>query len=160
MEALVAVGLASNVLQFVSFGADLLSETRQIHSSVSGTTREFEDIEGVCRHVEELCAGLSPAPVPGSAPTKEEATLLSLASKCRSAAQDLAARLQTLRRRDAAPGSRTKLASLRSALRANLGKRRVKELQRSLDGYRGELMECLVGMLGSVPPSPVPVPGA
>jgi len=85
-EALVAVGLASNVLQLVSFGADLLSETRQIHSSVSGTTREFEDIEGVCRHAAELCAGLNPAPVPVSAPTKEEATLHSLASKGRSAA--------------------------------------------------------------------------
>jgi hypothetical protein len=44
MEALTAVGLASNVVQFIPLTCETLSKSREIYLSASGTTKEFDDI--------------------------------------------------------------------------------------------------------------------
>ncbi|KAK2730167.1 hypothetical protein CKAH01_09689 [Colletotrichum kahawae] len=62
MEALAAVSLAGNILQFLQFCAGLVSESRQIYDSIEGTTKDCKDLEEVCRkkqsgllrHLEQL----------------------------------------------------------------------------------------------------------
>ena len=47
MEALAAVSLAGNILQFLSFTGDAISKTRQIHAFILGTLKEHDDLEGL-----------------------------------------------------------------------------------------------------------------
>ena len=45
MEALAAVGLAGNIVQFISFASETLSKSREIYLSASGTTEEYMDLK-------------------------------------------------------------------------------------------------------------------
>ena len=45
MEALAAVSLAGNILQFLTFTGDEISKSRQIRTSSSGILKEHHDLE-------------------------------------------------------------------------------------------------------------------
>lgn len=45
MVALAAASLAGHVLQSLSLTGDAISESRQIHASISGTLKEHDDLE-------------------------------------------------------------------------------------------------------------------
>ncbi|KAF2793356.1 hypothetical protein K505DRAFT_337878 [Melanomma pulvis-pyrius CBS 109.77] len=59
LEALAAVGLASNILQFIDFGCNLLAETRQIHSSTSGASDKNIELEQTAEKLIHLSASIS-----------------------------------------------------------------------------------------------------
>ncbi|KAJ2992613.1 hypothetical protein NUW58_g2103 [Xylaria curta] len=59
MEALAAVGLAGNILGFIDFAFKLLTTTRTIYRSASGTTPEYCVIDTIARHVEDHCDKLA-----------------------------------------------------------------------------------------------------
>lgn len=153
MEALAAVGLASSILQFIDFGATLISESREIYQSVSGITKEFEGLQAVCDHVSRISAELAPTSVAGSSavsrpgghkPIKAEDDLFILARKCHKTADSLHSRLRGLS--IGSSSSHSKLSSLKQALKNSLGKSGVKELSKTLDGYRNDLMLCLASV--------------
>lgn len=56
MEALVAVGLASNALQFVQFAVKVISKGKEIYDH--GSTVEYSDLEDVTKRLIELNARL------------------------------------------------------------------------------------------------------
>ncbi|KAK6071153.1 hypothetical protein SCUP234_09856 [Seiridium cupressi] len=53
MEALAAVGLASNVFQFIDFALSLVSTFTQIHGSTEGSTAELLNLETVYHKLQE-----------------------------------------------------------------------------------------------------------
>ena len=59
MEALAALGLASNIIQIVDFGARLLSKSREIHHSADGSLDENNILEDVTSNLAELSFELS-----------------------------------------------------------------------------------------------------
>ncbi|KAI1460942.1 hypothetical protein F4805DRAFT_416090 [Annulohypoxylon moriforme] len=151
MDPLSAVGLASNIIQFISFCAGLYSESRQIYSSTKGTTREFERLEEACRNLKTLAIALTPANSPDSLetlpdskrPIQAEIDLARLASKCKDLAEDLAKELGALRLDDA---SHTRLGSFWLALKSKLNRHRIYELHDKVNQYRGELMVILIAV--------------
>jgi BMFP domain-containing protein YqiC len=45
MDTVAALGLAANIIQFISFSHELLSSAQEVWSSASGTTREVEHLK-------------------------------------------------------------------------------------------------------------------
>ena len=64
LEALVALSLASSIVQFVDFASELLSEGRQIRHT--GSTATNLDLQTVCRDLERLSLKLSTSATPSS----------------------------------------------------------------------------------------------
>src|ERR1700733_4920060 len=58
MDGLSALGLASNVIQFISFASDLISKSTEIHGSTSGCTSEVLTLHTVYGHLSELSSDL------------------------------------------------------------------------------------------------------
>ena len=148
MEVVAAVGLVSNILQFLEFSAKLLSGSREIRTSASGTTAEFESLEHMCQFVGELSAGLIPplspeelsALPPRERPIKEEITLARLAIRCKEASTNLHHDLKKLHIEAL---SRGRVASVRQAAKNWLSRTRIKSLQKTVDDSRKELALCL-----------------
>jgi hypothetical protein len=63
MEALTAVGLASNIVQFISFAGDLVSTSKQISRSANGTLVENLEIEAIAQNLQNLSESLRVPPI-------------------------------------------------------------------------------------------------
>jgi hypothetical protein len=140
IEALAAISLAGNVVQFVEFSCRLFDQTAAIYHSRTGSTRGAQDIETLTQQLQNLCANLAhgnnsvqhvgPAhqPIPGS--------LRRLAKDCEAVANELLSELYSLKARN--PGS--KWSSFRAALGVSWKEKRVDALQKKLDSYRSQLI--------------------
>jgi hypothetical protein len=51
IEALEAIGIAGNIIQFIDFAARLISTAFEIHASATGNSREFEEVDAVTTHL-------------------------------------------------------------------------------------------------------------
>jgi len=58
LEALAAVGLAGNVVQFVSFASDLISASLEIHGSMSGCSEGVLALDTLYGQLGDLSTGL------------------------------------------------------------------------------------------------------
>lgn len=58
MDALTAIGLASNVLSFVQFASELIQASKEISSSPSGCTADVAALEKVYTRLQSLSSGL------------------------------------------------------------------------------------------------------
>lgn len=90
MEALAAVSLAGNILQFLIFIGAAISKTRQIHAFILGTLKEHDDLEGLTT----VLRGRLQASV-GSVDSELE----QLCSSCSEVADELLKALECIRRR-------------------------------------------------------------
>ncbi|KFY14488.1 hypothetical protein V492_02588 [Pseudogymnoascus sp. VKM F-4246] len=54
LEALVAVGLADNIVQFTHFAQQLLSGARKLYRSTSGATAENTELELITKNIRKL----------------------------------------------------------------------------------------------------------
>ncbi|KAK4182419.1 hypothetical protein QBC35DRAFT_172566 [Podospora australis] len=107
MEALEAIGLASNILQFIEVGTQIVKEAREIYSSATGTTNEFRDLEHTCNLLSRLSANLVPskrhqeiktAHIPSlDKPCTADVELAALALRCKDASDNLSQNLRNLR---------------------------------------------------------------
>ncbi|KAL8321820.1 hypothetical protein RB593_004074 [Gaeumannomyces tritici] len=149
MEAFAAIGLASNILQFLTLGANIVSDSREIFESARGITKELGGVEEMCQRLSRLCTNLSidhpipPAPYCGNSAKSKARTaedgLAELAVQCKATAEELAEQIRSMIL-DPAQGPRTKRGALRAAIKAHLGKEKTEDLQKRLQGYREELV--------------------
>lgn len=129
MEALAAVSLAGNILQFLTFTGDVISKSRQIHTSISGTLKEHDDLE--CLATDLTClSGRLQASIGPVDPVLEQ-----LCSSCNEVADELLKALEHL----GVKGKYTRSQSLRKALKALWGKEKLEVLGKRLAGFRQEL---------------------
>ena len=129
MEALAAISLAGNILQFLNFTADAISKSRQIYTSVSGTLKEHDDLESLTTDLKGLSGRLQ------TSVGLVDSILEQLCSSCSEVADDLLKALECL----GVKGKQTRSQSLRKALKALWGKEKLKNLEERLAGFRQEL---------------------
>ena len=129
MEALAAVGLAGNILQFLDFTHDTISKSRQIRTSISGTLKEHADLKGLTADLKDLSGRLQTSSGP------VDLVLEQLCSRCREVADELLEVLESLR----VKGKHTRFQSLRKALKVLWGKEKLRILEERLAGFRHEL---------------------
>ncbi|KAK1756510.1 hypothetical protein QBC47DRAFT_445089 [Echria macrotheca] len=126
MESLVALGLASNVIQFVDFASKLISTAHTLYVSSTGSTAENAELEVLATHIRALADSFCPhAAVAtsnaisnttrGNAPAPKPDALHDLASQCRHVADQLLALLASF----TVQGRHRTWKSMRTALRAS-----------------------------------------
>lgn len=109
-----ALGLASNIVQFVDFGSKLISESQELYKSASGTMIESEDLRIATENLQQFCDKLVVPRQTASTATRfsKEESLRNLTISCKDTAFALA--LREL----AARGSHKKWQSIRVALKS------------------------------------------
>lgn len=129
MEALAAVSLAGNILQFLNLTAAAFSKSRQIHASISGTLKEHDDLESLTNDLKDSSGRLQASA--GSV----DPVLKQLCSRCSEVAEELLKALESL----GVKGKHTRAQSLRKALKAMWGNEKLKILEERLARFRHEL---------------------
>ena len=135
-EALAALGLAANIVQFIDFGGRILSEGYRLHKSKVSPSKN-EELESIALDLKKLHNELqSPESEISQAPTPNDIQLQRLAEQCRDVCLELLAALEKMKSVD--PSG--KWRSFRVALTTVWGESKIKSLQGRLDESRQELI--------------------
>jgi uncharacterized protein (DUF3084 family) len=130
LEALVAVGLAGNIVQFVDFSCRLLSTATTIHRA--GAAQNVQDVDTVTQALRQWCEKISTA---RQRVLEDHQSLLELAEKCQIAATQLLSATQALKAKH--PGS--KWSSFKSALATAWNEKEIKDMADRLESYRHQM---------------------
>ncbi|KAF2183956.1 hypothetical protein K469DRAFT_634657 [Zopfia rhizophila CBS 207.26] len=141
MELLTAIGLAANIVQFVEFGARLLSEANEVYHSTTGLTNEHVELQDIAENLKQMVNrlntpyhDLSRKSLSSFHPAGVE--INGIASSAKTVADDLIAVIQKLKVNDA---SKRGWRSFRQALSTLWNKDKIENLQKRLDALRNQL---------------------
>ena len=136
-EAVAALGVAANVVQFIDFSGRILSESHRLHRSKKVNPGKNEELESIALDLQKIYDELQyPQNEMSQAPTPNDIQLQRLAEQCRGVCLELLAGLEKLKIVDP-PG---KWRSFRVALKTVWGESKIKDLQVRLDEARQELI--------------------
>lgn len=131
MDPLTAIGLASNIVSFIDFGAKVLSTAREIYNSTSGDTSSNRNYESVAHQLEKFAVDLLTADTFSG----KEKALCALAQECR----DLAIQIQDLLQKSRPKDPKSKRQVAWSTLKSLKYKEERLELQERLGNCRDQL---------------------
>lgn len=136
VDPLSAFGLASNIISFIDFGCNLISETREIHRS--GVSAQYVDLQVVAQCLSELSGALqAPSTSAKSSPTPIGTNALTrVAISCKEVADEL---LTTLEELKMGKKSHRKWQCFRQALATVWKKDQIEAFQGRLDNLRSQL---------------------
>ncbi|KUJ13781.1 uncharacterized protein LY89DRAFT_784647 [Mollisia scopiformis] len=134
-EALAALGLASNIVQFVSFASDLISKSRAISKSTDSGLVENLELEAISSTLHELNHGLLRALATGASSSTAEKILQELCKGCGDVMEELLEVIQSLK----SQGPHTRWNSFRQALKSVWKEDQIKALSTRLDRYRNQI---------------------
>ncbi|PGH26785.1 hypothetical protein AJ80_01550 [Polytolypa hystricis UAMH7299] len=130
MEALVAVGLAANIVQFVQVAGALISEANSISSSGSPSSiPQLRDLSNLTKQTALIKANLQVNPNL----SREDEFLLDIASKCHSAGTELITYLDTF---SVKPGSSNPLRAARASIKFKWEHHKLQDFVSQLDKLR------------------------
>jgi len=130
MEALAAIGLVGNIVQFVDFGGRLIAESIELCHSNDGALAENVDIETATKHLVVLIKKLK-----DDAIIAGDGALQNLSNLCRNAAIDLLVALDKVKVKN----RQQRWSSIRKALRSVWSKEEIRELGQRLVKFKEEL---------------------
>jgi len=133
MDPFTAIGLASSIVQFVDYSTRLLSDAREIYTSVSGSTDQNKSLETITTEMKALSAKLSlPA---NSTQSEDEKALRRIATECESVSKEILSLLTKIK----SPNPKSKLRSVWSALQSKMHQAQKLDLQNRLENCRDQL---------------------
>ena len=136
-EAVAALGVAANVVQFIDFSGKILSEGYRLHRSKRVNPSKNEELENIALDLQKLRDELQPQEdETGLVPTPNDIQLQRLAGQCRGICIELLAALEKLK----VVGKPGKWESFRAALKTVWAESKIKSLQDRLDEARQELI--------------------
>ena len=91
LETFAAIGLAGNIVQFVHFTSTLLSETRELYRSTSGTSKKHRDLKTIADSLSQLSKKIKDD-------STDDTGLSNLAEQCCQVAKDLLDTISLLRK--------------------------------------------------------------
>lgn len=142
MESLAALGLAANIVQFVHFGATLLSETSELYHSATGASIGNAELESITKNVQKLSEGLEASPHDlGS--SEQENTLRNLSNQCKRVSAELLAVLEELR----VMGQHRRWQSFKQAVKGIRSKKKIDELDQRVHKLQNGIITCLLVMM-------------
>jgi hypothetical protein len=135
MEALVALSLAANIVQFVDFSSRLFSSATSIHRSAFGASQNVQDVDSLTEELRQWCDKISSSPGSSSQFLRAHPSLLDLARKCHLTATELLSATESLKSKH--PGSNWR--SFKAALATAWNEEKIKSMAERLDAYRRQL---------------------
>jgi hypothetical protein len=139
MEALAAISLAGNILQFVDTGAKVVSVATEIYKSSSGSLQEHEELEVIAKDLEQQSSTLNSA-----LDTSRDPLVGKLLTSCKTIASELTVVLGRAKQ----PQNRHGIAtSVRLSFRVLRSASKIKDLERRLDRIRAEICARLLVLL-------------
>lgn len=136
MEALAAVGLASNVLQFVQFASELFSISSAIRKNTEAQPIEYNDLEVISRSLKEHTQALN---------ARCNADMQALVNSAREIATQLLDTIDKLKKKCIGnPNRYSKWTCFRQALQVILKKSAIEDLTSRLERIRGQLQFHLI----------------
>jgi hypothetical protein len=135
MEALAAIGLVGNIVQFVDFSQKLISKSIQLYHSCDGALAENTDIEIATKNLLILNKKLK-----DDATTVDDGALQSLCHSCHNAGIDLLMALNKVKVKD----RQQPWESVRKALQSVWNKKKIKALEQRLAKFKEDLNLLLV----------------
>jgi hypothetical protein len=97
LDPLTALGLASNIVQFISFAWDLVADGRELYHSADGSSVKNKDAEILAADLERVAAPLSSSAEGlaknGNVEDADEASLRQLCERCTRIAAELQSHL-------------------------------------------------------------------
>ena len=150
LEALAAVGLASNIAQFIDFSCKILETSKAVHRSSDGRPQAHEDVIVIAQHLRSLCAGLVKSrdtPRVGFTNTHQENALYALAERCEKEASDVLIAIDKLK----AKNPQSLRSSFHAGLRTIWSMEEIDAMTERLKQYRSEIIVHLETMQRYVP---------
>lgn len=129
MDALAAVGLVGNILQFIDFSSKLIARANQLYNSNEGALLENIDIEKTTNDLSVLSNKLM------NNLSVESTALQNLSLSCNAIAATLLEKLQKMK----VKGQPTRWKSMRKVISTAWNEKELLELERRLSRYREEL---------------------
>lgn len=138
MEPLIALSLASNVIQIIDFSAKIVSEGQKIYRSAEGTIAENEEAEIVAKDLNQLNENLRRS-LKDSEHTQtlsdDDQSLVVLCEKCEAIARELLDKLDKVK----VSGKHRKWKSAFQALKNVSSNDDLEHLASRLETYRSEI---------------------
>lgn len=132
-EGLAAIGLAGNIIQFISFGSALVSKTREIHQSASGVSTDLIDLDVVAGDIKQFSSQIL-------ANARVFPRLCDVAKSCTAVAQELLHAISEIQKHNhSATKEPTKWRSFRKALKCIWGKEHIDGLKSRLVLLRDQM---------------------
>ncbi|KAL9047908.1 MAG: hypothetical protein Q9162_007914 [Coniocarpon cinnabarinum] len=120
-EALAALGLASNIVQFIDFGLKTTSTIKEIYSSASGLTSETTTLNDIATEFEKTVSSLQKSAYDNSPRLfREDIELKKLATKTILSARKIEDIIDPLRKQSARPRLRDALQNYKAVLDTRL----------------------------------------
>ncbi len=145
MDPFSALGLASNIVQFVDFSCKLFSSASDIYRSASGAAPAVNDAKTIALRLHDLSSRLvaqtMTASQDGSQSSQKpvNALLNELASGCRGASAELLSALDGLQARTA----NSRWSSFKAALLTVMKSDQINKLEARLEQYRRQVILAL-----------------
>ena len=136
MDPLTALGIASNVVQFVDFSREIISTAHDLYKSVSGATAEHFELEILVQSVQQRAGQIRfPSALIDALLSDEDKALQGLSQQCQIIAEELLTLLQSLK----VEGRHLKWKSFYQALRSMKNKTQLESLQLRLDRLSSQM---------------------
>ncbi|KAL0943905.1 uncharacterized protein CTRU02_201792 [Colletotrichum truncatum] len=142
MESLAALGLASNIVQFIDFSSNLVRDAAKVYQSASGLPAELQDVAVVTESLESYMGRLSISQH-NPTPSASDKAFATLANNCRSTCAELQQLVEKVKGKE----PRSRKDSFRVAWRALRQKGKLEELEKRLDRYRSQILSQLLFIL-------------
>lgn len=138
MEALTAVGLAGNIVQFIDFGCGLFNQASSIYHSQSGATKGAQDLQTITESLLSLSSNLEKSLENQNQHDHIDGQqrLKLLAKSCRDTAKELVITLQSIRAKKAG----SKWHSFRASLAGLMKETEINSLEKRLNDYRLQII--------------------
>ncbi|ORY12629.1 hypothetical protein BCR34DRAFT_650510 [Clohesyomyces aquaticus] len=161
LEALAAISLTGNIVQFVHFGCSLFSKGQQIYRSASGKTLRHDELQTIAQHIKDFSKRIDATVEQqkcGAGEVKINSDLVALAKRCGSVASELTSVLEKLGKKAASGATQTggkesrgpwHWENFRAALQSIYKDDRIAELEERLERLRDQIMFHLVADLSS-----------
>jgi hypothetical protein len=133
MDPLTAIGLASNILSFIDFSAQLINGAREIYDSTTGATEDNKSREAIVSEMKKFSSKLLPPD--DSQLSGDEKALCRLAAECNILSGQILDLLGKIKPKD--PKSRSQ--SFWAALKNKVHEKEKLELEKRLENCRGQL---------------------
>ena len=142
-EAIVILGVAANIVQFLDFGTNFVSRAWNIHSAGRDGIRDISDLRSITTDLQEILQSLR-APVNDNDELSGERTdLRQLAEQCQLVATELLKSLQKIK----LPDKTSKRDALKAAFRLVWKEDEIRHLQARLEGFRHQLTLHVLALL-------------